>query len=161
MEEYLKKLAENASKAAIIALAVLLGVCALLYYLDVNCEVPPAQERVATDADEVFAEGDLEAVVEVMAVKPPIEETRLVRLQRFNAFDAQQVKRKADFEQEAIKRFADAQKHFNNNDLDKAREVCEDILDRIYPAHLPAKDLLLKIKEKEEEASKTAAGGGV
>jgi len=82
-----------------------------------------------------------------------------VRLWRFNAFDAQEVKRKDDFEQDANKRFVDAQKHFNNNDLDKAKAVCEEIVDRIYPAHLPAKDLLAKIKEKEEESAEGEEGG--
>jgi hypothetical protein len=159
MEDFLKKLAENSSKAAIVALALLLGVCCALYYLDLNSNVEAVEAKGGTDPDEVFAEGDM-AVAELMAAKAPIDQSRLVRLQRFNAFDAQQVKRNADYEQDANKRFADAQKHFNSGDLAKAKAVCEEIIDRIYPAHLPAKDLLVKIKEKESEAPAPAVEGG-
>ncbi len=159
MEDFLKKLAENSSKAAIVALAVLLAGCYLLYYLDQRYIAPVGPPRPPTDAEDFFDDDVREEVTDLMALKPSIEDTRMVRLWRFNAFDAQEVKRKDDFEQDANKRFVDAQKHFNNNDLDKAKAVCEEIVDRIYPAHLPAKDLLAKIKEKEEESAEGEEGG--
>lgn len=102
--------------------------------------------------DEVFLDNpDYDIVAEHIGGIVVEGQTPLEIITKFSLWDAEQILSADQVEQQAKQRFAEALRHFQDGDLDKSMQVCEEILFNIYPPHRDSRDLVAKIKEMKEE----------
>lgn len=159
--KYVKMLMQNLSHVIMAVLVLLLGVVYWFSQQEKNKQPPETQAPVVATPNPLLPDERLAMVQSKLAALPPVDQTDVGAVRKFDMFDLQQVADSATREQQANALFETAKAAEAAGRPDEALKTIEEIF-RIFPPHIQAKELrnkILKDMAKPPEATPDASAG--
>jgi tetratricopeptide (TPR) repeat protein len=159
--KYTQLLLQNLSHIILAVLVLMLGVIYWFKSKEQSIIVEGGQAAAEAKPDPLLPDEMFSRAQEMVGSKPPIDQTEIGVVMKFDMFDAQQVQDKATREQQANTLFAQAQALDTQGKPDEALKVIEEIF-KVYPPHIQAKELRNKIlKESAKPVDGSVEGAAV